>query len=316
MHKLIRYYYQNRLKIWAIILGIVFVISIIQVMNNFASNKMKEQNNKISEETTSKNVVSYDKESEAIISDNKVPSQYKDEFGELIDQFFSYCIEHQPELAYNLLSKETKEVLYPTEQLFEDLYYLEKFEGNKQFSFNSWLISGKKYIYQVKIFDNMLITGKSDDTYYQDFVTISPEEGEYKLNINNLIDVKNINKKYSNEFLDIQVIKSNIFMDYEVYTFDIKNKSENTIKLDSKEETDNIYLVEYEGNKYSALLYEIVDEDLIIKPNETKRIEIKFSDGYQEDILISKIVFSDIITNYESYQEGEEIKVEKIELEL
>lgn len=86
MHKLIRFYYQNRLKVWAIILAIIFVISIIQVMNNFASKKLEEQNEEYSQETTSKNVVSYDKESEAIISGDKVPSQYRKDFGELIDR--------------------------------------------------------------------------------------------------------------------------------------------------------------------------------------------------------------------------------------
>lgn len=316
MHKLIRFYYQNRLKVWAIILAIIFVISIIQVMNNFASKKLEEQNEEYSQETTSKNVVSYDKESEAIISGDKVPSQYRKDFGELIDQFFTYCIEHQPQLAYNLLSKETKEVLYPTEQLFEDLYYSEKFEGDKQFSFNSWLIRGRLYIYQVKIFDNMLTTGKSDDTYYQDFVTICPEEGEYKLNINSLIGIKNINQEYNNDFLSIKVIKSNVFMDYENYTFDIKNKSEKTLKLDSGKDTDNVYLVDKGGIRYSALLYENAEEDLIINPNETKRINIKFSDAYQEGIVIKKIVFEDIVTNYEEYKDGEESKTEKFEIKF
>ena len=286
MHKLRRFYYQNRLKVWAGILAIVFVIAMIQVMNNLASKKLKEKNDKISEETTSKNVVSYDKESESIISDSKVPEKYKKDFGELINQFFTYCTEHQPELAYNLLSKETKEALYPTEQLFEDLYYSEKFEGDKQFSFNSWLIKGKLYIYQVKIFNNMLSTGTTDENYYQDFVTICPEEGEYKLNINNLIDVKDINQRYSDETFDVKVINSKIYMDYEIYTFDIKNKSENTIRLDSGRDTDNIYLADTEGTKYNALLHENSEEDLMIEPNETKRITIKFSNGYQQRIVI------------------------------
>lgn len=316
MHKLRRFYYQNRLKVWAGILAIVFVIAMIQVMNNLASKKLKEKNDKISEETTSKNVVSYDKESESIISDSKVPEKYKKDFGELINQFFTYCTEHQPELAYNLLSKETKEALYPTEQLFEDLYYSEKFEGDKQFSFNSWLIKGKLYIYQVKIFNNMLSTGTTDENYYQDFVTICPEEGEYKLNINNLIDVKDINQRYSDETFDVKVINSKIYMDYEIYTFDIKNKSENTIRLDSGRDTDNIYLADTEGTKYNALLHENSEEDLMIEPNETKRITIKFSNGYQQRIVIDKIGFRDIVLNYEQYKSGEEANIKEFEIEL
>ena len=149
MHKLIRFYYQNRIKVWAMIFGIIFIFAIIQVLNISASNKLKEQNKEIKEETTSKNVVSYDNESEAMISKDKVPEKYRNDFGDLINQFFTYCIKHQPELAYNLISEETKENLYPTEQLFEELYYSEKFNGDKQFSFQSWITAGKLYIYQV-----------------------------------------------------------------------------------------------------------------------------------------------------------------------
>lgn len=312
MHKLIRFYYRNRLKVWGVILGVIFIIAIIQVMNNLASNKLEEENKKNSEETTFKNVVSYDEESKAIINNDKVPDKYKNDFGALINQFFTYCVEHKPKLAYNLISKDTKENLYPTEQLFEELYYSEKFEGDKQFSFQAWLTAGKLYIYKVKIFDNMLSTGKTNDVYYQEFVTISPEEGEYKLNINSLIGIKSINQKYNNDFLEVKVKSSQVFMDYEIYTFEIKNISDSTIKLDSREKTDNVYLVDNKGNKYSALLHENTDQEITIEPSETKRINIKFSDIYREGIVIDKIVFNDIMINNNENNE----KRERMEMDL
>lgn len=312
MHKLIRFYYQNRIKVWAMIFGIIFIFAIIQVLNISASNKLKEQNKEIKEETTSKNVVSYDNESEAMISKDKVPEKYRNDFGDLINQFFTYCIKHQPELAYNLISEETKENLYPTEQLFEELYYSEKFNGDKQFSFQSWITAGKLYIYQVKIFDNMLSTGKTNDIYYQDFVTISPEQGEYKLNINSLIGIKNINQTYKNDILEVKVKKSQVFMDYEIYSFEIRNMTESKIKIDSREKTDNVYVVDKNGNKYSALLHENTEQEMVLEPNETKRINIKFSDTYREGIVIDKIVFNDIVINYneDNEQRG------KIEMDL
>ena len=58
MHKLLRFYSQNRLKVWATILGIIFVIVIIQVLNSISRNQMAEQNqNIIEQETTLSNVV-------------------------------------------------------------------------------------------------------------------------------------------------------------------------------------------------------------------------------------------------------------------
>ena len=49
MHKFIQFYYQNRLKIWAILLAIVFIIILIQVLNGFA--KDESENNQVGETT-------------------------------------------------------------------------------------------------------------------------------------------------------------------------------------------------------------------------------------------------------------------------
>ena len=317
MHKLLRFYSRNRIKIWALIIGIIFVLLVIQVLNSVSRKNREEQNKEIIEkETTLSNVVSYDKQSESIISEEDVPEQYRKDFSEVIEKFFTYCINHEPQKAYNLLSEDTIETLYPSEGIFEDLYYKEKFEGNKEFSYQSWIKSGKLYIYQVKIFDNMLATGKSNDTYYEDYVTIAPEDGEYKLNINNLIGVKNIYQSYNSDELDISVKESQVFMNYEIYSFEIKNKTDKTILLDSREDTDTTYLLDDSNNRYSALLYENSEEELILQPGETKTISIRFSDVYREGIVITEIHFSDIILDYDTYTAGNEVERTTFQIEL
>lgn len=317
MHRLLRFYNQNRMKIWALILGVIFILLVIQVFNSIARTNIEKQNREILEkETTLDNVVSYDKQSESIISEEDVPEQYREDFGNVIEQFFTYCIQHEPQKAYNLLSQDTINTLYPTEELFENLYYTEKFKGNKEFSYQNWIKSGKLYIYQVKIFDNMLATGKANNTYYEDYVTIVPEEGEYKLNINQLIGVKNIYQKYSSDELDITVKDSQVFMDYEIYSFEIKNKTDKTILLDSREDTDSTYLLDDVNNQYSALLYENNEEELILQPGETKTISIRFSDVYREGIVITQIHFSDIVLDYHTYIAGNEVQRTTFEIEL
>lgn len=317
MHRLLRFYNQNRMKIWVLILGVIFILLVIQVFNSIARTNREKQNREILEkETTLDNVVSYDKQSESIISEEDVPEQYREDFGNVIEQFFTYCIQHEPQKAYNLLSQDTINTLYPTEELFENLYYTEKFKGNKEFSYQNWIKSGKLYIYQVKIFDNMLATGKANNTYYEDYVTIIPEEGEYKLNINQLIGVKNIYQKYSSDELDITVKDSQVFMDYEIYSFEIKNKTDKTILLDTREDTDSTYLLDDVNNQYSALLYENNEEELIIQPGENKTISIRFSDVYREGIVITQIHFSDIVLDYHTYTAGNEVQRTRFEIEL
>lgn len=50
MHKFIQFYYDNRLKVWAVILAIIFIIVIIQVLNGFAGDE-RENNNQNGETT-------------------------------------------------------------------------------------------------------------------------------------------------------------------------------------------------------------------------------------------------------------------------
>ncbi len=52
MHRYIQFYYKNRLKIWAIVLAIVFGIVLIQVLNGFAKDENESENQ--NEDTTRK----------------------------------------------------------------------------------------------------------------------------------------------------------------------------------------------------------------------------------------------------------------------
>ena len=153
MHKLWRFYNQNKLKVWAIALAIILGWLMLQVVNNALKEANQTQENMNNEETTS-NVVSYSNESQSIISGSNVSSKYSEDLAQIIDQFYTYCINHEPQRAYDMLSDDIKRIMYQTEELFEELYYKDKFEGNKQFSFQAWTISNDIYIYQVRIFDN------------------------------------------------------------------------------------------------------------------------------------------------------------------
>ena len=122
MHKLLRYYNQNRMKVWTIILAIIFILVLIQVLNNIARDNNKANNQKKSEEETASNVVSYHNESQSMVSGGSISEVYRDDFGKFINQFFTFCIEHDPQTAYSMLSNDTKQELYQTEELFEKNY--------------------------------------------------------------------------------------------------------------------------------------------------------------------------------------------------
>lgn len=313
MHKLLRYYNQNKIKIWAVVLAIVLGYALLQVLNSAIANHNTEENNE--QETTSNNVVSYRNESESMVTGGRVSSTYSEQIGQVINQFFTYCVNHDPQRAYDMVSNNTKQVLYQTEELFEKNYYQNKFNGNKQFSFQSWSRTDTLYIYQVRIFDNMLATGQTSDNYIEEYVTIAVEEGRYKLNLNSYLGRKQISVKNEDENLSIQVVMVDRYLDYEVYTLNVQNKTDSNILLDTKRKTNSCYVVDSMGNKFEALLYENSDEDLEILPNEMKTIQIRFSDAYREGLQIKSINFTDIV-NSEEYLANNEIQGNNFEVEL
>lgn len=316
MHKLLQLYNQNRLKVWAIILASIFIIVLIQLLNNFA--KEENDNKKISNENeeTTQNVVSYNQESESIVSSGKVSDKYKDKFGDIIDEFYTYCVNHQPEKAYQMLSVDTKNLMYPTQKLFEKLYYESKFDGNKQYSFQSWSTYDQIYVYKVKIFDDMLSTGKSSDQdSIEDYITVVPDEDTFKLNINSYITRKEINKKDSNDIITAEVGVSDIYMNYQIYTIRLKNNTDKTIILDTRKKTNTTYITDERENRFYAMLYENKEEDMILKPQESKTIKIKFNVAYREELEIEKITFNNIL-NYEEYLNNQEENSSRLDIKM
>lgn len=314
MHKLLRYYNQNKLKVWIIILAIVLGYALLQVLNSAIANQNTEEENK-DQETTSNNVVSYRNESESMVSGEKVSSLYSDEIGEVINQFFTYCINHDPQRAYDMVANDTKQLLYPTEQLFERNYYENKFAGNKQFSFQSWSSSDGIFTYQVRIFDNMLATGQTNDNYIEEYVTVTVDAGSYKLNLNSYIGRKQINAKNEDDNLYVQVGMVDRYLDYEVYTLNIQNKTDKSIIVDTRRDTDTCYVVDSLGNKFEAVLYENKSEDLEFSPKEMKTIQIRFSDAYREGLQIKSINFTDVVDS-EEYSLNNEIEGSSFKVDL
>lgn len=311
MYKIFRYYNQNKLKVWIGILLIIFLLILIKTLNA----NIKNNNSKNNDKETTSNVVSYRNQSKSMVDGGSVSETYSEDLGKFINQFFSYCIEHNPHNAYSMLSNDTKQELYQTEGLFVKNYYQSRFNGNKDFSFQSWSSVDNVYIYQVKIFDNMLATGQSSENYIEEYVTISNEDGEYKLNINSYLGRKNINKKSEDKNLSVEVIRVDRYLDYEIYTLSVQNKKETDMILDTRRKTSSCYVKDDRDNKFEALLYENKEEELAFSPNEKKTIRIKFSDSNRKNLKIESINFTDIVESNE-YIKNSKINGESFTVEI
>lgn len=301
MYKLMRFYNQNRKTIWGLLSGILIVFVLLQLINSWSKNKTEKEQSEYEEPQTTNvqyNDISLETE-KSVVSGDKVSNKQKDMI-KVIDEFFKYCNEQKIQEAYDLLTEECKDELYSSLQVFYETYYKEVINGEKKnISVENWVND----TYKVKISEDFLSTGKySEENTIQDYITIKKDDNnEYKLNINGYIERKKQDKEDNYKNINVKVLEKNVYMDYEIYTFEITNNSDNTILMDSLDDTDSMYIQDSKGVKYSAYTHELSKGNLTIYSSSKKELKIKYYSQYQSNKKIKKIGFSKIIFNDQGY---------------
>lgn len=304
MHNLRRFYYQNKEKIWKIILFIVFCFALLRFANYLAkiNNEKKreeaillyEQNN-INTSTMIKDT--YVSSNKSAVDGSEISEKELNDVETLINKFVNHCNKKSEiEDAYNLLSDECKKELYPSINDFYNKYVKNNFlDGNKKITkIENW----KENIYKIDMSEDVLKTGNVNAKSIQDYFTIVSQKGDNKLNINSFVGVEDIHKTTSEKGIEINVIEKKVYMDYEKYRFIIKNNTEKTILIDNLKSTKTIYLIDEKGNKYYAYTHEIIEQLLKINKEFNTQFDIKFYKKHDCEKAITEIVFSNVILDY------------------
>ena len=295
MNKLLRFYNQNRGIIWIVIFGIILVIALVNTLNSIAKESSKKRAEQVKEILLGTKESNYRENPDIsiTISDEKVSEQKN----LIIDQFIRYCNAGQIQDAYALLSNNCRNNLYPTLDSFRSDYINNIFTTVKLYKKENY----KENTYKVNLYEDVAETGRLDTSSIEEYYTIIAENGENKLNIHNYIGNKIVNKKNSTKNIQIEIKEKNIYKNYEEYTLEVKNLTNNEIKLDSLESTKKIYLTNSKDLKYYCLLNENTDNDITILPNSTKKIKLKFNIEYNNNNIINRMIISDIILNNKEY---------------
>lgn len=301
MHNLLRYYYQNKYKIWGVIIFIVLLILAIQVLN-FITAKLNEQNiNNIAQSNTTNSVInnkntnSYLTNDTSAVTGEQIHITELENASEIIENFISACNNGEIEEAYSCLSNDCKQEMYIDINTFKTLYYDVIFGGNKKnVSIENWILD----TYKVNITEDIMATGNANGIKTQDYMTIVEEDDDIKLNINNFIGTEIINKEQTIENIKFKIISKKVYNDYEEYDLQIENLTGNKILLDSLQNTKSIYLEDGNETEYYSYSNEILSELLEINNGFSTRLTIKFYKTYSLENATDTIVFSDIILNY------------------
>lgn len=315
--KIAEWYVRNKQKIMFVIFScaVIVVISLIvrflaKMERDNVANSIQGNIQKGPTQVANFTDIYVEGEESALTGDKITSSQVK--MLEYVNQFVDLCNTKQVEKAYNLLSDECKEEVYPSLDSFKRNYYNTVFNGQKRnISVESWANN----IYKVKYEVDALSTGVyTEENTLQDYISvIKDDNGEGKLNVNGYIGRKEINKVKNNSNINITVLRSDSYMDYETYTYSMTNNTSNTILLDDKEDTNNMYIEDENGNQYTAYINELSDAELMLTPGETKQITIKYHNRYGLTKNIKNIVFNKIILNY---NENEARQTTRVQIEL
>lgn len=294
MNKFVRFYNQNREQLFVTIIIIVMIIAVIQVLNGFAKKNNEKKNAVNNQEVVSKQEQKIEDIKQSVISDNKVnENEFKTE-SRVIDNFIKYCNNGKVEQAYNLLTDECKQNLYPTVNDFSNNYVSNMFKTYKTYSIQNYIDN----TYIIRLTEDMLSTGKSNDgVAYQDYFTIENN----KLNINEYLGRQTINTSGESNNIKISVLYKDVFMDYEEYTIEVYNGTQKTIKLDSLENTKSIYIENSKQIQFPSYSHELIHSLLEIPHGGTRKLEVKFYNNFISTNQIKRMTFSDIILDYDQY---------------
>lgn len=275
MHNLLRYYRRNRKKIIVVILGVAFIILLVQVLNSFVEKGgLKNTETIVINSSTNSTTINNKIKESAVIGEN-LQEKSAEKITAVIKNFFKYCNEGDIDAAYNLLSKECKEIMYPTLEDFKKNYYSCIFTEEKIYDLQNWISNSNYYTYKVDIMSDILATGNKNENKKTDYYTIlKNEDNEYVININSYIGRIQIDKETTMDNINIKVNYKDIYMNCENYNFSIRNNSQNTILLSSNKSEKSIYLEDSSEVKYVSYLYEVPDKLLVIE--HRKRYDYKY----------------------------------------
>lgn len=312
MNRLKRFYNQNSKGIWTLAIIIAFFLVLLKLLNLWSAKKINEEYKNNSSSTNSilqtENNINLESEKSVVTGEKKVSSNLNKEV-QTIQEFLNSCENKDTTKAYEMLTDECKEQLYNSEDEFVEQYCNINFKDNSMnFNIENWVNS----TYKVKMFDDIMSTGKYEDgPVIQDYITVEKEKNEYKLNINNYIGKNLLNKETTKNNITIKVINRNIYMDYEIYDLEVKNNTENDILLDTKENLESMYIKDTKNVKYSSYSHEISLADLYVQKGQKRNLKIKYYSSYNSGKKIKEIGFSNVIMEYN--KEDNTINREKIQ---
>lgn len=225
---------------------------------------------------------------------------------ELIEEFVEYCNSDRINEAYQMLSKGCIDNLFPTIDYFNTNYIQVVFKEKRTAKIEKSIYGSR--IYRILYYANLLASGgDKNSNVIQDYIYFVQEDDKTKLSINQFLYDEQIEKVTETDSIYAKVIKKDVYVDYEIYHIEIKNKLDKTILLSDFSNNKTVVLLDKNQVKYLSDIDEQGKDNLVLNSGGQITLDIKFAKIYnksREDA--EKIRLSNIVTNYEEYILGKE----------
>ena len=264
-----------------IIIFIVIAWAIIFTVNYILKNMPKEE---IPKTTYEPNV--------SVMTEDEVPEKWQATIESTIDTFVQRCNNKEYESAYNMLSDDCKDAVYPTLSSFQK-YVDNRFKEKRSYSIQNFSNVGKQYIYDVNLMDDLMATGLTNKEFYynEEKFVFTEDYKSLKLAISGFVRRNNLNIFAEDENLKVNILYKDVYYDHEIYSVTLTNRSTHPIVI-ADGTTNNEVVIntgEDERSEKNVGTYGIV-----LQPNENKSYKFQFNKYCDDGNAPTYMMFNNI----------------------
>lgn len=194
--------------------------------------------------------------------------------------------------AWNLVSEECKKEFFGNSYDAFVKYVQKKFDGNtKRYAIQNYSNIDGQYIYSVKIFDDFLATGLTNQRYVfqeEKFVISYDKDKNLVCNVGNYMNTKKLLYMASNDYLRVEVTEAIEKYSFIIYNVKFVNRTNHIIVIQ-----DGLTGDWEVGLAVSNEIRNIVDnEKIILDPGESKNVSLSFEKFYDSANEPEGIIFN------------------------
>ena len=196
------------------------------------------------------------------------------------------------------------------------------FAAKKIYNIQNFSNIDNTYIYRVRLLEDILASGTTDDyKYSEEKYVVKEENGILKISLDGYCGEKEMDIDVEDDYMQIKILKKDMRYDTSSYTIQIKNKTRNYIVLADSTTNNEIGLKLPNEVRYAKFME---NSNFAILPNSTETVVITFEeyfDDYQEptNLMLNSIRILPEYTGWEENAEKENenaIKLYSLSIDL